>query len=192
MKILVAFSGGVESTALMYWAREQTDKVIAYHWSNTGPRTGWEGRFVEMWCKEHNVPLIKERSLFDDSAVRNDRSDRVLPLLAYWFPHLTMAACRIEGLTHVVHGKNADFDNPGDLFVKVNPFAMAVWDKVGLGHLEHTMPLGDFTKKQQYEMIPKVWRDRIVKCFKGPGQPPCGECYKCLEYKQTGLFDVKE
>lgn len=47
-------------------------------------------------------------------------------------------------------------------------------------------PLFSLAKLEQYKLVPKELRDKIVYCWENKTNP-CGKCKKCVEWKEQGL-----
>ena len=48
-------------------------------------------------------------------------------------------------------------------------------------------PLYSLSKLDQYKLVPKELREKIVYCWANK-KHPCGECKKCVEWKEQGLL----
>lgn len=47
-------------------------------------------------------------------------------------------------------------------------------------------PLYSHSKLDQYRLVPKELREKIVYCWENKSNP-CGKCKKCVEWKEQGL-----
>lgn len=178
MKILVGFSAGVESTALMHWCLNNGHETIAYHYSNGMRTTTLERMMVAAWCREHNVPLITSVETFDYGSV--DLNDKTI-LLFSWWPKLVQLATRIDGLDHWACGLNCDEDTVGQYGETIAiPYGVAMHSVLKTG-ASFISPLQHMTKQEQYDTIPAEWRNRLFSCYNGGN---CGKCQKCLEYRK--------
>ena len=175
-KVLVALSGGCESVALLYHAKQLGYEVEALHVAFS-TMSGMEyPRCVEI-CKKLNVPLFNTEIYYGDP-----QFDKLKIVdTTYWTPALAWMACRKDCYDYVWFG----IHNLDSL-----PFVgrvCATFDmlKSICGHdikAKIDAPLCKTTKKHQYDMIDVDIQSLLMYCEHNKLRP-CGNCNKCKEWK---------
>jgi 7-cyano-7-deazaguanine synthase in queuosine biosynthesis len=179
-KILIMFSGGVESTALLQHALDQeheTTLVHVVHNNNTYKELSACKGIVSYTpaVKLHSVELRKDS--FDDAFQKQYRD------VAIWLG-VAIAIVARGDFDEVWYG-NHNKDNVS----KVPKMETAWYQMMEILELTTLLvsPLRIKSKLDQYQMLTPEVKQCIVSCKaipKGAWNDPCGKCIKCQEFKQ--------
>lgn len=179
-KILIMFSGGVESTALFQHALNlEHDVTLAHviHNNKSYKELGACKGIVSYTpsVKLHAIEIRKDT--FDVNHINEHRD------VSIWLG----AAIAIVGrgdFDEVWYGTHS-LDNTTKI-----PDMETSWNSMmGILELDTKLvsPLTLKSKVDQYRMLPSGVKDCIISCAvipKGAWNQPCGKCDKCMEFKQ--------
>ena len=178
-KILIMFSGGVESTALLQHATDLEHDVSLVHVIHNNKSAkelsackGIVSTFPH--AKLHSVELIKHSF---DNLYGNPYRD-----VATWLG-VAIAMVGRADFDEVWYGTH-NLDSTG----KIADMDIAWYSMMDILELNTRLesPLTTKSKLDQYQMLSSKVKQRIVSCAvipKGVWNEPCGECNKCMEFK---------
>ena len=196
---VVLMSGGVESTATLDWAvKKNYKKLIAVHsmWTDieiTGSREFNPN--IQKICDWYNVPLYTYKQSNPLEGLDIEGIDYVHSS-NHWLLTAMNIASRYPTIKNFLWGVNngirAVGDSGGDF-----PFLPRSWQfTIAFDQYVHNMgkdggqrlwpPCSFMTKLQMWETIPDEVKPLVQSCgrpLKYDGVSPCGECFKCNEFK---------
>ena len=180
--VMIMFSGGVESTALVQHGLDQQHNLTLVHITHNNKSdkefTACKG-IVQSMCphtKLYGVEIRKDS--YDEQHINAHRD------VSIWLGAAMMIVGRGD-FDECWYG-NHSLDN-----VQKVPLMESSWDGMieilkPKKHTKLLSPLKTKTKLDQYNMLTNEVKQRIVSCAvipKGPWNEPCGECIKCKEFK---------
>ena len=216
-KAVVIFSGGLDSTTALYWAREHFQEVSALTFFY-GQRHALE---VEMARKIAQRVRVKEHGFLEvdlaqiggsaltdpamEVPVDMEPTREAIPITYVPFRNgifLSLAAAwaEVRGISHLVGGWNAvDFSGYPDCreeFLKAMERAVNLGTKAGAQGMPFTIhaPLIHLTKAKIIALGLSLGADYSwsLSCYKG-GEVPCGRCDSCQlrarGWKELGIMD---
>ena len=212
-KVIVLFSGGIDSTALLYRLLSRTEAVVHAHHVHL---INVEGRFTcEKIAVERLVPYLRahtrafeySESTFASNALRYSGMDIITAL------YCGALAAQDDLLNHRDSAgrpryqyKVAVGDNAGTYQADSWPSPMAhmIFQAASLSHPRNTQyipqliqPIVHLTKRQLIEELPPAlldltWSCRRPRYLKDKDQyVECAECHSCEELKTLGLLKGK-
>ena len=180
-KVLIMFSGGVESTALLQHAVEQDYDITLVHVTHNNrshkEMSACRGivHHLAPYTKLYEVLISKDE--FDLDYQKGYRD------VSIWLSTAMSIVGRGEWdevwygtHSHDGKGKVPDMEQSWNAMMKVLRLDTIL-----------TSPLTLISKLNLYKMLPKKIKECIVYCQvipKGAWNKPCGECGKCQEFKQ--------
>lgn len=175
MSKLIFFSGGVESTALLCYAKSDDIVITMNHWYPHEVKT-YDATSVE-----------KIAAYFGLGINYVDITIPTVPGL-YGRDHQTASFTSVAHLWVVKHrsisevwsGRNsAEAPDPNDLSIfKVRE--QKVWERVH-PNIPYRRPLEHLSKIQQWKLIPDSIKPLIKTCIYHSN---CGHCFKCVEFNK--------
>ncbi len=204
-RALVIFSGGIDSTTCLYWARDRFDEVFCITF-DYGQRHRVEVEFARIIAeragvKEHFIYRIDLRSI-GGSALTDERMEipersedeidstdipaTYVPFRNGIFISIAAAYAETRGIYNIVGGWNAvDFSGYPDCrpsFIEAMERAINLGTKAGAqgnGFRIHA-PLMHLAKHQIIALGISLGADYSysISCYRG-GEVPCGKCDSC-------------
>lgn len=103
--LCLAFSGGIDSTLLLYLCREMNILAITF---NSNFQTEEEIELTENLCKKYGVKqIIVEKDIFENPIILNNPKDRCYHCKKFLFSK-AVAIAKDKGLKHIIDGTNID------------------------------------------------------------------------------------
>lgn len=182
MKVLVLLSGGCESTALLEYGKRKGYDMDAIH-ASFSVATEEESEPCRKIAKHYGVKLFFP--LIDNSE-KNKYDGKFRPFdIAFWLPLSAICALTTGDYDEVWFG-NHSLDN----HMLAGKVQVVFEQMMKMSQFKPKTiidaPLRGMTKQQQWDSIPKEVQKHVVYCWKNKGNP-CGECKKCVEWKEQGL-----
>lgn len=209
MKAVVCFSGGLDSTVSLYWAKKNYDEVLALFFSYGQKAYASELKaakyfsdLLQIKLQELNLEFIKtfSKSALNDESIKVPQEDEIDILdnvqslqtaKAVWVPNrnglfINAAASLAEALNfnHVVVGFNQEEamsfpDNSNDFVLKINE-SLKYSTATGVEVVSPTIFL---QKKEIVSMGEKlkVNFEKIWPCYLN-GETICRKCESCKRY----------
>lgn len=188
---IIAFSGGVESVALMSWLSKTNEKVVAFNFSIAladppyGPIEVWLAKQrvnAQQICKKFDIPLMEVDLQMTNMATLTNQKPEYRYSFQRWYISffLGMVSVYNPGIKNLYYGLN-DEDTTA-----VNPEMRATMESfIGIMNSESKLqtPLSHMTKAQQWELIPDDVKPLVLTCF----NKVCGTCFKCEERIKAGI-----
>ena len=179
--IMIMYSGGVESTALVVHALKQEHNITLIHVIHNN-KSQKEHRACRGTSYKHfgNLPVLAitiQKNNFDLKYGHQHRD------VSIWFAVAMMIAGRgaWDEVWYGTHNK----DNQDKI-----PNMEKAWDAM-MDIIERKTkiisPLRNKSKLDQYNMLTPEVKECIISCAviaDGARNEPCGECMKCQEFKQ--------
>ena len=184
---VLAFSGGVESTALMVHLKKQNEKFVAFNLAISlpyppyGPIEAWMAKqrvAARKITKLLDVPLIEvDMQMTNLNTIRKEEPAYTRGTLQRWYIRWYLALITVYnpeiknlyyGLNSVDVGATADVEKMLGLMV---------------GDAEFKAPLAAVSKKDQWDSIPKEVQPLVLTCH----NDVCGKCFKCKERSDAGI-----
>ena len=183
---IVAFSGGVESTALLCHVVEQGMKPLAIHvdvvshWQQQveavdiiSSKLDVDTRYIE-FHNEH--PLTDKQKLLDhyyDLGIHP-------PFFFTWCNIMQMVNINNPHIHKIYYGFNNGIDKHTDW---VDDHFRSIERVLGALNIptKISSPLGHMTKKEQWDSIPKHLQKHVHSCVHS-SKRACGKCSKCTEF----------
>jgi 7-cyano-7-deazaguanine synthase in queuosine biosynthesis len=183
----LAFSGGVESTALMAHLKSTGEKFVAFNLAISLPRPPYGP--IEVWMAKQRinakqiaeklgVPLMEvDMQMTNLNTVRREPPAFHRGTIQRWYIRwylalLTVYNPEIKNLYYGFHNK----DSGASADVEAMLSLMA-------GNSKFKSPLAHLSKKEQWDLIPKDVQPLVLTCHNGV----CGECFKCQERLDVGV-----
>ena len=188
---VVAFSGGVESTALMAWAKAKGEKVVAFNFAISlseppyGPIEEWlatQRVNAREIAAAMDVPLMEIDLLMTNmGTIRNERPEYKYSFqrwyIAFFLGMMTVYNPHIQNLYYGLNNEDTTAVSPEMRAAMEGFMAMMVGDN------RLRTPLSHMTKAQQWEIIPDNVKPLVLTCF----NKVCGTCFKCQERINAGI-----
>ncbi len=204
---VVIFSGGLDSTTALYWAKRKFDRVYAITFFY-GQRHGIEVEMAKITAKNAGVDEHKifevDLAQFGGSALTDMKievpktssleeiEERGIPVTYVPFRNgifisLAAAYAETKGCTNVVGGWNAvDYSGYPDCrpeFLKSMESALNKGTKIGVEGKSWRIlaPLINLRKSEIIKLGLSIGADYSysISCYRG-GEVPCGECDSCV------------
>lgn len=170
--ILVNFSSGCESTALLCWHKEQGNSVQAVHFVNS-QRAVEETQRCKIICNELSIPL-------DVVPLGFDMGSGALMDSGAWAPLSALYAC-FYSIRDVQYGLHKNCVNLPRV-ERIHQTFDAVTDLNNNWKTKLSAPLVHLTKKEQWDLIPNDLKRTVSYCWVNRNKP-CGTCGKCEEWR---------
>jgi 7-cyano-7-deazaguanine synthase len=201
---LILFSGGIDSTTALYWARRRfapvTVLTVAY-----GQRHGLETDMAEKTARHLDVPFVRlelplasflESALLDENrAIPDSRAaakkekdvpDTYVPFRNGIFLAVAAAWAETRGVRHLVTGFNAvdtpDYPDTTARFTRRMQAALNAGTSAALDGRKFRIhaPLLALSKTDIIRLGLKLKADysRSISCYRG-AETPCGRCPSC-------------
>jgi len=181
MKRLLLYSGGADSTLLLY--RDKPDACLFVRYGQKHMKEYW---FARKHCDATNTPLYEvEIPRLQGSSLTGDSGSFVVPARNLLFAALAANFAEANGFDEILLGCNKDDrkgfpDCCGDFWIAVTEAMKAAQLKV-----YPRIPLTNFTKKQILRKLDEigVGRSDVWSCYEG-GETTCGKCAACHQQHQ--------
>ena len=188
---VVAFSGGVESTATMAWAVARGEKVVAFNFALSLPEPPYGP--VELWLATQriNARLIAEKmgvpmmeidlQMTNLGTIRNEE-----PTYKYsfqrWYISFFMGLLTVYNphLKDLYYGLNSTDSSAVHADLRAALEQMIV---LMAGENKMRTPLMHMTKAEQWALIPDDVKPLVLTCSNNG----CGGCFKCDERIEAGI-----
>ena len=207
-RCIVAFSGGVESTAVLQYCKEEGLNPIAIH--SIWPQKTYKGSGVQAKTEHPNIPKICER--LDVPYIAhvhpdyNDTGDDVwFHSVRHWMLAVMAACCRFPDVTHVFYGGNngtREFNDDG--FDEQPPekwySIQSTFDAYQRLPIKRTKEgtnvkiypiLLAWTKLQHWKYIKDDIKPLVISCARPIDGEPCNNCTKCGEFQSVWSRHMK-
>ena len=183
---IVAFSGGVESTALLCHVVEQGMKPLAIHvdvvshWQQQveavdiiSSKLDVDTRYIE-FHNEH--PLTDKQKLLDHYYDLGMNP----PFFFTWCNIMQIVNINNPHIHKIYYGFNNGIDKHTDW---VDDHFRSIERVLGALNIptKISSPLGHMTKKEQWDSIPKHLQKHVHSCVHS-SKRACGKCSKCTEF----------
>jgi 7-cyano-7-deazaguanine synthase in queuosine biosynthesis len=188
---VIAFSGGVESTALMAWVFARKEKVVAFNFALALPEPPYGP--IEVWlatqrinakqiAEKFNIPLIEiDLQMTNLMTVRHEEPEYKYSFqrwyISFFLGMMTVYNPKIENL---YYGLN-DTDSTATTPELRKTFEDIITRMCGENRL--STPLSTMSKKEQWALIPDDVKQIVLTCT----QHVCGTCFKCQERIDAGI-----
>jgi 7-cyano-7-deazaguanine synthase in queuosine biosynthesis len=172
MKVLIMYSGGVESTALIQLALEQGHEFELLHviHNNSSQHEMATAKIIGYPVFD----LTYSKDSFDKTHIRPHRD------VSLWLTGAMIAVGR-DDYEQVWYGVNStDSQKKIPLMERSWDAMMTILDNRTTIH----SPLRMFSKRYQYDMLTSHQKSCIVSCRKGRYDAQCGQCVKCMEFQK--------
>ncbi|MCP4437082.1 MAG: hypothetical protein GY913_21630 [Proteobacteria bacterium] len=183
-KVVLLFSGGVDSTVLAHLALERDLELVCLHFRYLQPAGGQEAEAAIRWCHKHGVKLMTRSitlwGLEDMHAEPGAVGPRVVPLRNLCMLALAANYAAGIGAKEVWFGANLD-DHKDYLDCRpyfVQEFGLVVSQQIGI---VIRAPLITMTKTQILERADQLDVDLEACwwCYAPVDGKPCGTCNSC-------------
>lgn len=180
MKVVVLLSGGVDSCALLWWAKQEYAEVLALSFRYRAQHNFFELRAAEWLAKEAGVAhtVLEIPDIFGPSFLSGDSNDVVVPGRNVVFAAMAVAFALRHGADKILVGPTKedyrDFpDCRPEFWDNLEAACIAAYG-IGIDAL--------FVHKSKAEVVALGWQlgaplYSTVSCYRG--QPPCGQCLAC-------------
>jgi 7-cyano-7-deazaguanine synthase in queuosine biosynthesis len=188
---VVAFSGGVESTAVLTWAKARGEKIVAFNFALSLPEPPYGP--IEEWlatqrinarliAEKLDVPLMEIDLLMTNlGTVRNEAPEYKYSFqrwyISFFLGMLTVYNPQIKNLYYGLNDKDTTAVNPQMRGTMENFMMMMTGDN------RLKTPLSHMTKAEQWAIIPDDVKPLVLTCF----SKVCGKCFKCQERIDSGI-----
>jgi 7-cyano-7-deazaguanine synthase in queuosine biosynthesis len=188
---VIAFSGGVESTALMAWAAQRKEKVVAFNFSISlseppyGPIEVWLAKQrvnAQEIADKFGIPMMEiDTQMTNMGTIRNEKPEYKYSFqrwyISFFLGMMTVYNPHIENLYYGLNDEDTSATNP-EIRATLEKF-------IGMmaGEGKFKTPLSHMTKSQQWEMIPDDIKPLVLTCY----NKVCGTCFKCQERIKAGI-----
>jgi 7-cyano-7-deazaguanine synthase in queuosine biosynthesis len=188
---VLAFSGGVESVALMAWAKARGEKIVAFNIAIStpeapyGPMAEWfatQREVCRVIAAKFEVPLIEvDMQMTNLNTITADRpKDGYVPQLWYIAWYLGLLTVYNPSITNLYYGVNSSDRSatPGAHRDRLEAMITLMAESNKL-----STPLQHLSKYEQWNLIPTDVQPLVVTCFNNV----CGVCSKCKERITAGI-----
>ncbi len=188
---VVAFSGGVESTAVMAWAKERGEKIVAFNFALSLPAPPYGP--IEEWlatqrinarkiAKKLDVPLMEIDLLMTNlGTLRHEKPEYKYSFqrwyISFFLGMLTVYNPQIQNLYYGLNDEDTTAVNPQ------MRGAMEAFIGLMTGDSRLKTPLSHMKKAEQWALIPDDVKPLVLTCF----NKVCGTCFKCQERSKAGI-----
>ncbi len=188
---VIAFSGGVESTAVMAWAKARGEKVAAFNFALSLPEPPYGP--IERWlatqrinarqiAEKLGVPLMEiDLTMTNLGTLRPEKPEYKYSFqrwyISFFLGLLTVYNPQIKNLYYGLNDQDT---------TAVNPQMRGTMESfIGImtGDNRLQTPLAHLTKAEQWELIPDDVKPLVLTCF----NKVCGHCFKCRERIDAGI-----
>lgn len=181
----LAFSGGVESTALMAWLKAKGEKFVAFNLMVSLPNPPFGP--IEVWlakqrvnakiiAEKMDVPLIElDIQMTNLGTVRPEPPTGAYSFQRWYISwYFGMLATYNPGIKNMYYGVNNK-----DTSARDPEMRKRVADMILLMSGEDRLrtPLIHMSKAEQWALIPDDIQPLVLTCYNNV----CGECFKCQE-----------
>ncbi|MBI5414770.1 7-cyano-7-deazaguanine synthase QueC [Candidatus Peregrinibacteria bacterium] len=208
--ILLIYSGGLDSTVLLHFLKNEGDEVQAISFSY-GQKHSKEIQIAGENCRDLNVPHeileIPMNRYFSGSLLQNgpeipeghyedeNMKQTVVPMRNLIFASIAAGYASSHGISCIALGVHS-----GDhaIYPDCRPeFISSLSETINLADWNHVEILTPFLHKKKDEIVKigldlKVDFSKTWTCYKG-GEKPCGKCGSCTErneaFKKNGTLD---
>ena len=180
-KVLVLASGGIDSTACLFYYRELGHDVEALFVDYGHPANPAEYEYIDALCKRYKFPL----GLLKLSGATIDSQWEIRGRNAFFIIAALMARPTFMGLLSLgIHGGSPYYDC-GQKFVQLMENLITDYTK---GTVQLDLPLMEMDKATiiHYCRLHKVPLELTYSCQAGK-VPPCGSCPSCRDRIAFGL-----
>lgn len=188
---VIAFSGGVESTALMAWVTAQKEKVVAFNFALSLPEPPYGP--IEVWlatqrinakqiAEKFGVPLIEiDLQMTNLMTVRPEEPDYKYSFQRWYISFfLGMMTVYNPGIKNLYYGLN-DTDSTATVPELRRTFEEIIIRMCGENRLR--TPLDGMSKADQWALIPDDIKPLVLTC----NNNACNDCFKCQERIDAGI-----
>lgn len=180
-RALVLASGGIDSTACLFYYKELGHDVKALFVDYGHPANPVEHEHVDLLCKRYEIPFgllkLSGTALGSQWEIRGRNAFLILTAL--------MARPTFTGLLSLgIHGGSSYYDC-GQRFIKLMSNLVSDYTQ---GTVQLDLPLIEMDKAAivQYCRLHKVPLDLTYSCQTGSSSP-CGKCPSCKDRMAAGL-----
>ena len=188
---VIAFSGGVESAALMAWVKERKEKVVAFNFAISlseppyGPIEEWlatQRVNAREIAKCFDIPLMEiDLSMTNMGTLRNEKPEYKYSFQRWYISFfLGMLTTYNPQIKNLYYGLNDEDTTAVNLEMRGT---MENFIKMMAGENLLKTPLSHMTKAQQWEIIPDNVKPLVLTCY----NKVCGTCFKCEERLKAGI-----
>ena len=186
---IVAFSGGVESNALLHHVVQQGMKPLAIH-VDVVSHWQWQTEAVDIISSKLDVD-----TRYIEFHNEHPLSNR-LKMLGHYFdlginPPFFFTWCNIMQIVNInnphIHKIYYGFNNGIDKHTDwVDDHFRSIERVLGALNIptKISAPLGHMTKREQWNTIPDDLKSHVHSCSH-PTRKKCGVCIKCIEMKEN-------
>lgn len=187
----LAFSSGVESTALMAWLKSRGEKFVAFNLMLSLPEPPYGP--VEVWLAKQrvnakliaeklDVPLIElDIQMTNLGTVRPEPPDYKYSFQRWYISwYLGLLTIYNPEIKHLYYGLNNEDTSSVRPEMRAK-FAGMIEFMCGEDRL--STPLSHMSKADQWDLIPDDVKPLVLTCYKGV----CGGCFKCKERIDAGI-----
>lgn len=180
-KVLIMFSGGMDSTAVLYKYLSEGWQVHAHHLILINKENRWQQELNA--CKDI-VSHLKQQHDFEytessiDYTCMNPRFPFDMDLYKFW---AGMICLTDKNITHVAYGATKDDTLPQVVCNRNDQ----IFDIVTRKNVISVKPFENATKKEIFETLPESLRTKFWSCRR-PKQnnAPCYKCKTCIILKE--------
>jgi 7-cyano-7-deazaguanine synthase in queuosine biosynthesis len=188
---VLAFSGGVESTALMAHLKGTGEKFVAFNFALSLPEPPYGP--IEVWlatqrinarliAEKMDVPMMEiDLQMTNLGTIRNEAPEYKYSFqrwyISFFLGMLTVYNPQVKNLYYGLNNEDTTAVNPQ------MRGQMETFMGVMTGDNRLQTPLSHLTKAQQWEIIPDDVKPLVLTCFGGV----CGTCFKCKERIDAGI-----
>jgi len=184
---VLAFSGGVESTALMVHLKQTGEKFVAFNLAISMPNPPYGP--IETWMAKQritarqiaeklNVPLLElDMQMTNLNTLRKEPPAFNRGTIQRWYIRWYLALLSVYNpeIKNLYYGFNST-DHGADAGVEHMLGLMA-------GDSQFQSPLAETSKHAQWDMIPDDVKPLVLTCHNNV----CGKCFKCQERIDAGI-----
>lgn len=187
----LAFSGGVESTALMSWIKARGEKFVAFNLALALPEPPYGP--VEVWlvkqrinarqiAEKMGVPLIElDIQMTNMGTVRPEKPNYKYSFQRWYISwYLGMLTVYNPGIKNLYYGLNNEDTSAVNPEMRARIVAMI---ELMAGEDRLRTPLMHMSKAEQWDLIPKDVQPLVLTCY----NHVCGHCFKCQERLSAGI-----
>jgi 7-cyano-7-deazaguanine synthase in queuosine biosynthesis len=188
----LAFSGGVESTALMSWLKSKGEKFVAFNLSISLPKPPYGP--IEIWlatqrinakkiAEKMDVPLIElDMQMTNLNTVRPEQPNYTGYSFQRWYIgwYLGLLTVYNPGIENLYYGLNNEDTSAIDPVMRAKLESVIT---IMAGKNKLKSPLDHLSKKEQWDLIPPDVQPLVLTCY----NKVCGICFKCLERINAGI-----
>lgn len=184
---VLAFSGGVESTALMTHLKRSGEKFVAFNLAISLPKPPYGP--IEVWMAKQRVtarqiaagmgvPLMEiDIQMTNLNTIRREQPAYERGTLQRWYIrwYLALLSAYNPEVKNLYYGFNKD-DHGASADVEAMLGLM-------VGDSKFLSPLATLSKREQWDMISEEVQPLVLTCH----NKVCGTCFKCKERIDAGI-----